>query len=220
MKYYYKDGKMYEIKDEEKTKSTKTIKKTGSYTFSYIILFIAIFAIFRTCNKTTSVRPELSNHQILELPVSVEKDIYKELQSPSTSEYEEIRTYNSELGYFVLKAGNKKHYGLRHILARHTRDYYPGYRKAISLFDDDITANELVKSLDYFFDHCVEVYLQKKDPYDDSLGVCLGYIKHNGRLIRCLLVYRKSDNSIITFYPLTKQNELNMLDSWRRRYLD
>ncbi len=220
MRYYYKDGKMYEIKDEKKTKSAKTIKKTGSYTFSYIILFLAIFAIFRTCNKTDSVRQELSNNRILESPVSVEKDIYEQLQDANTPESEEIESYNSILGVFTLKAGNKQHYGLRHILARHTTNYFPSYYKARSLFDDDITANELVNSLDYFFDHCVEVYLQKKDPNDDSRGVCLGYIKHNGHLIRCLLVYRKSDNSIITFYPLTKQNELNMLDSWRRRNLD
>ncbi len=229
MRYFYKNGKMYEI--DERQNKKENLKGCLTRLF-YLLIFIIVVNIGEKIynghktdkyKQTSYTERQLfsnstvnSSSKIYELPYNV----YQKIKDNNTPEFEVIDTYYSDLGKFILKAGNKKNYGLRHILARHTRRYYPDYRKAISLFDDDITANDIVEKLDYFFDHCVKVYLQKKAPYNDSRGVCLGYIKHNGRLIRCLLVYRTSDNSIITFYPLTKQNELNMLDSWRRRYLD
>ncbi len=263
MRYFYKDGKLYRIKETNNTKTPKKTKKRSDF-FSYILIFAIVSSILYKAHhheqhfqqqlekkthyllepaKETKEQPTENTEDLPEVPEV--RDIYEELKEPYTPEDKVIKTFDNYFvrlllkanskkfdtvagfiieseppDYFVLKAGNKEHYGLRHILARHTRKYFPDYYKARTLFDDDLTANDIVEKLDYFFDHCVKVYLQKKDPYNDSRGVCLGYIKHNGRLIRCLLVYRTSDNSIITFYPLTKQNELNMLDSWRRRYLD
>ncbi len=211
---------MYEIKDKKEKKG-----------FAYFILFLSLFLFLVTPaprhsnkklhdnSKHTLTPEETSNHDREERQI-YSIDLYERLKDANTSEHEIIKTYNSPLGKFRLKAGNKEHYGLRHILARHTRNYFPDYNKAQTLFDDHITPDLIVGSLDYFVNYCVEVYLQKKDPYDESRGVCLGYIIHKGHLIRCLLVYRKSDKSIITFYPLTKENELEMLESRSRRYQD
>ena len=214
MRYFYKKGKLYEIKDKP-----PELRKKGSGRFKtlfWIIILILviyggrhIFSHHRSDRliENTHYKYENSTNNLL---VEPDENICEKVNDYNTPEDEIIKIYDTYLGHFILKVGNKEHYGLRHILARHTNYCFPNYNKARTLFDDDITVKEIVNDINYFLHHCVEVYMQKKNPYDENRQVCLGYIQHNGYLIRCLLVYKigYEELSIITFYPYTKEAEL------------
>ena len=240
MRYVYKNGKMYEIKDKSPNEEKKG--RGCLSTLFWIIVFVAIIYGGRhiLSHHSSDRQIETTHYQYNEnrtnkVFIDPNASICEKVNDYNTSEDEIIKSYDTDLGHFVLKVGNKEHYGLRHILARHTNNCFPNFHKARTRFDDFVTANLIVNNyLDYFLNHCVEVYLQKKNPNDNTRDVYLGYIPETHKIreiyggvvievnrpVRCLLVVRHSDNSIITFYPLTKENELNMLDSWRRNNLD
>jgi hypothetical protein len=129
-----------------------------------------------------------------------------------------------------LYAGTEEKYGFRHILARHTENYFINFenKNNATMFDNNITGDDLILGIKDFYNHCVDVPPYNNRP--DRNIVYIGFANIKDKDIKCLLVVRAKDNSIVTFYPLTeiRENELNEVieeeqddvDPFNRYYFD
>ncbi len=121
-----------------------------------------------------------------------------------------VYTFDSEIhGKLNLPAGIEEKYGLRHILARHTENYFINFdnKNNATMFDDDISGRELIYGLEKFYENCVDVV-----KYNNRLErntVYIGYtkFKETKDFQKCLLVVRTETNEVVTFYPIDESEE-------------
>jgi hypothetical protein len=124
-----------------------------------------------------------------------EEDTIYRFQSPN---YEEI----------VLTAGTEKDYGFRHILARHTEDYFINFddKNNATMFDKDVSGKDLVIGIEEFYKHCVEVSEYNTNPNENTSYV--GFTEIDDKLVKCLLIIKTTNKQIVTFYPFVEE-EIN-----------
>jgi len=121
---------------------------------------------------------------------------------------EEMYSFDSEVyGEMYLYAGTEPKYGLRHILARHTSKYFVNYddKNGATLFEDEVSGGDLILGIKDFYKHCVDV-----DAYNRKIGsykAYVGYATLANKKVKCLLIVKESNKSIITFYPFKKLKE-------------
>jgi len=125
-----------------------------------------------------------------------------EVLNANIPEEEILCTFKSETyGEIILQAGVEENYGLRHILARHTTNFFINFddKNNSSMFYDEITGKELLLGLDEFVKHCVDVPKYSNNKSDNL--VYIGFTKIGGERIKCLLIVMSDTKSIVTFYP-------------------
>ncbi len=108
-----------------------------------------------------------------------------------------------------LKAGRDESWGFRHILARHTTQYFINFdnKNYTTMFDNDVTGSELINAIEDFYKHCVDVNVPD---YNRRLGrnnVYLGWTEINDEKVKCLLVVNRDEETITTFYPFIEKEE-------------
>jgi len=119
--------------------------------------------------------------------------------------------YNETYKPIYLPVGIQEDYGFRHILARHTVNYFINFKNKSqnSLFPDDIKGNDLIDGIIEFYEHCVDVPLYNRQRKRKI--VYIGYTKIKGERIKCLLIVRQKNRQIISFYPFREGNN-NIID--------
>ena len=125
-------------------------------------------------------------------------------------EEESIEVFKNETyGQIQLLAGTEKDFGFRHILARHTKNYFVNYdnKNENSFFDDEVSGTDLIYGIKQFYENCIDVELYNTRSHRNI--AYLGYTELDGKRIKCLLAVRKETMEIVTFYPF---------DEERRRY--
>ncbi len=138
------------------------------------------------------------------------KDPAEYVLNANVSHEEIIDTfYNPVYKHIDLEVGIAKKYGLRHILARHTQQYFTEFanKNEQSMFQYDINGHELIDAIRQFYKHCVDIPIYSTS---DSNQVFVGFTKINEIPIKCLLIVKKTTHSIVTFYPLQKSWEENL----------
>ena len=125
----------------------------------------------------------------------------------------DIYTFESDVyGTIHLDAGTEPTYGLRHILARHTKQFFINYedKNNSTMFSEEVSGNEIILGIKDFYEHCVEV-----DAYNHRLDKNIAYVGFttlNNEKVKCLLIVRRNTKQIITFYPFNEIREREILD--------
>ncbi len=142
--------------------------------------------------------------------------IYDEAQSVLNANIpalEDITFFENDIyGTIYLSAGTEPTYGFRHILARHTSEYFINYedKNTATYFDSEVTGTDLIHGIKEFYKHCVEVEAYNRKPERNITFV--GYTTLNKEKVKCLLIIRKQTKQIITFYPFKKIREEEILE--------
>ncbi len=126
---------------------------------------------------------------------------------------EDVYTFDSDIyGQIQLDAGTEPTYGFRHILARHTSKYFINFedKNSATLFEDDVTGNDLILGMKEFYKHCVAVEAYNRR--SDRNTAYVGFTTLNGNWEKCLLIVRKENNQIVTFYPFREIREREILE--------
>lgn len=112
---------------------------------------------------------------------------------------------NETYGKVTLYAGYQPDFGFRHILARHTEQYFINFddKNNTTMFPDDATGRDIIRAMNKFYKNCVEIGEYNTHP--DRNIAYVGFTEINDERTLCLLIVRKADNSIVTFYPLTEK---------------
>lgn len=134
------------------------------------------------------------------------KDIVKNpenrILNANTDEDEIIeKFYNDIYGELVLTAGKETEMGFRHILARHTTEYFINFddKKISNSFPNEATPRDIIKAIRIFYNNCVDVPKYLNSTANNKTAY-IGLTTINGEKIKCLLIV--GDNGkIITFYP-------------------
>ena len=137
----------------------------------------------------------------------------------NVTETEVLETFkNKTYGDITLLAGNEPNYGFRHILARHTQKYFVNYddKNEKSLFGDDVSGTDIIYGIKSFYENCVDIGIYNRRKERNLVYV--GFTEIDGERIKCLLVVRKENMQIITFYPFNKKTEAEVIEDERRRY--
>ncbi|MBN2663748.1 MAG: hypothetical protein JXR68_08880 [Bacteroidales bacterium] len=152
------------------------------------------------------------------------KDIVKNpenrILNANTDEDEIIeKFYNDIYGEIILTAGEENGMGFRHILARHTTEYFINFdnKETSNSFSDETTTRDIIKAIRIFYNNCVDVpkYLNRTS---NNKTAYLGLTTINREKIKCLLIV--SDNGkIITFYPYTESAK-NYNDTYYYNLID
>lgn len=112
---------------------------------------------------------------------------------------------SSDYGKIALLAGTEEDYGLRHILARHTSNYFVNFKNKnnATQFDDDISGKDILKGIDYFLKHCVDVPAYNRERNRNISFI--GFTEIGEQRVKCLLIVRRKDHTIVTFYPFVEE---------------
>ncbi len=148
---------------------------------------------------------------VQELPEIIKEDPAEYVLNSNIPEAEVISIFNSKhYGEIELDAGEEASYGIRHILARHTTQYFINFddKNNASFFPSDIDGKDLIKMIDYFYDHCISIPAYNRKT--DKNIVYLGFSKINDKEFECLLVVNKQKESITTFYPVDDIDKLTI----------
>lgn len=122
-----------------------------------------------------------------------------------------IFTFDNETyGKISLYAGYQPDFGFRHILARHTEEYFINFedKNNATMFADESTGRDIIRAIDKFYKNCVEV--ENYNTHPDRNIAYVGFTGINDERTLCLLVVRKADSSIVTFYPLTEKKIIEL----------
>ena len=131
--------------------------------------------------------------------------------------------YNKTYDPIYLSVGNEPQYGFRHILARHTTQYFVNFdnKNDASFFPKNIDGGDLIDAMEEFFKNCVDVPLynrQRRNRQDNRAinrnRVFIGFTEINEQRIKCLLITRRENNQIVTFYPFEESEDVEP-DLWR-----
>ena len=116
---------------------------------------------------------------------------------------------------FYLYAGSEEKYGLRHILARHTNNYFINFENKDynDLFPPKTNGFDIIYGIKSFLNNCIEDKEEEFILHNKKNRVFLGIAPMDEKEILSVLVVREYDNSIITFYPLNKSKEQILSDS-------
>lgn len=133
----------------------------------------------------------------------------------NTPQDELIRTFESELHEPInLRVGAPDTHGFRHILSRHTSNYFHEYaNKSRNRFDEELTGNDIIWGIEDFFQDCIRSELF--NTRNEEKMVYVGYANLRGVPTRSLLVVDTQTRNIRTFYPFTE--EMDMLLQQRRQ---
>ena len=148
-------------------------------------------------------------------------DPAKSVLNANFPEQDTVYTFQSEVyGKINLFAGTEEKYGFRHILARHTTQYFINYddKNENTFFDNEVTGGDIIIGIKEFYKHCVDV-----EPYNNHIDrniAYVGYTKINGENVKCLLIVRKENKSIVTFYPFKEKREQEILDAIEEKKLE
>ncbi len=178
------------------------MQKIISYT---LIIALASTITYQNKDEITTHSKFLFNDPaelVLNANVPQEDTIYR-FKSPN---YEEI----------VLTAGTEKGYGFRHILARHTEDYFVNFdnKNNVTLFEKGVKGKDIVLGIDEFYKHCVEVFEYNTNPDENTSYV--GFTEIDSKPVKCLLIIKTANKQVVTFYPFVEE-EVNRR---RRIHLD
>ncbi len=125
--------------------------------------------------------------------------------------------YNPKYGWIKLYVGNSR-YGFRHILMRHTTRYFRDYpeKNNATMFNQFADGTDIWRGMRQMYEHAalVELYNSAFDRNEVYVGVA----QIGGDPERCLLVVRKYDKKIVTFYPLSLKREEDLRDEYLTRY--
>jgi len=116
-----------------------------------------------------------------------------------------IYDFQSEIyGELYLLAGTEEDFGLRHILARHTKNYFINYKDKndATQFAENVSGKDILLGIEDFYEHCVDVSDYNSHP--DRNIAYVGYADIDGDNIKCLLIVRREENTIVTFYPFVE----------------
>lgn len=136
-------------------------------------------------------------------------------------EQDTIETFESDIyGKIYLLAGTEANYGYRHILARHTSEYFVNFdnKNGATLFDDEVGGNDILLGIKSFYNHCVDVEAYNRRT--DRNITYVGYTELNKKKIKCLLVVRKKDKGIVTFYPFNEMSAEELIRPKQRFHYD
>jgi hypothetical protein len=138
----------------------------------------------------------------------------------NTSQDELIRTFESELHEPInLTVGAPDTHGFRHILSRHTSNYFHEYaNKSQNRFGEDITGNDLIWGINDFFQNCIRSELF--NTRNEEKMVYVGYANLKGVPTRSLLVVDTQTRNIRTFYPFTEEMDLLLQQRRQRVWFD
>lgn len=114
--------------------------------------------------------------------------------------------YNETYDPIYMPVGIEETYGFRHILARHSINYFVNFsnKNEISLFPDKITGSDLINSLIGFYEHCVDVPLYNRQRARNI--VYIGFAKIKDERLKCLLIVRQENRQVVSFYPFDEKN--------------
>jgi hypothetical protein len=158
---------------------------------------------------------------ILDNAKFVLKDPAEKILNANVPERDTIETfYTQAYGTIILFAGLEDDYGFRHILARHTDNYFINYdnKNNNTLFPRYVSGKDIILGIKEFYDNCVDVEAYNRR--FDKNEVYLGYTTIQDKRIKCLLVVRKENNEIITFYPFKRRRELEILEEIRAKEIE
>ena len=144
----------------------------------------------------------------------------------NVSANETMQTFKNETyGQVTLSVGTAEGYGFRHILARHTENYFVNFdeKSNVTLFDDEVSGTDLIYGMKEFYQNCLDIQIYNKHP--DQNMTYVGFINLGSGRIKCIMAIRKNDKQILTFYPLKKKTEEQLeqerrLEEQRRYYYD
>ena len=119
--------------------------------------------------------------------------------------------YNETYAPIYLPVGIQEDYGFRHILARHSVNYFVNFpnKNTNSLFPDEINGNDLINSIIEFYEHSVDVRLYNRQKRRSI--VYIGYTRIKDERVKCLLIVRQNNRQIVSFYPFSEKNN-NIID--------
>ncbi len=140
-------------------------------------------------------------------------DDAKSVLNANIPEQEDITSFESEVyGTIYLSAGTEPKYGFRHILARHTSQYFINYddKNGATFFDDELTGSDVILGIKEFYKHCVAVEAYNRKPERNITYV--GYTTLNNDKVKCLLIVKKDSKEVVTFYPFKKVREEEILE--------
>lgn len=129
---------------------------------------------------------------------------------------ENIETFKNETyGDIQLVAGSEPDFGFRHILARHTKNYFVNFnnKNNNSMFDDEVSGTDLIYGIRDFYEDCVDIESYNRNARRNIAYV--GFTEIDGDRLKCLLIVRRENKQIVTFYPLltlTETEALQQLD--------
>ncbi len=121
-----------------------------------------------------------------------------------------VYSFDSKIhGKIYLQAGIEENYGLRHILARHTQNYFINFKNKnnATMFDSNISGRELIYGLEKFYQNCVDVVKYNNKIERNSVYIGYTRFRKDGDYVKCLLVVRTESNEIVTFYPIDETEE-------------
>jgi len=177
-------------------------------TFNYFIFVILL-----------SIYPIYVNHDTIALLIeNTVSDRAKVVLNANISKSDTIKVFdNQTYGKIYLMAGLEKTYGFRHILARHTEQYFINYdnKNTNTLFENTVSGTDLIYGLKDFYEHCIDIEVYNLKP--NERDTYIGYANIQDRRVKCILVVRKADHEIITFYPLVEKRENEILERYREK---
>lgn len=120
--------------------------------------------------------------------------------------------YNETYEPIYLPVGIQEDYGFRHILARHTVNYFVNFanKNKNSLFPDEIKGADLIDGIIEFYEHCVDVPRYNRGVTRNM--VYIGFTEIKGERIKCLLIVREANRQIVSFYPFKEDSRRNLID--------
>ncbi len=160
------------------------------------------------------IAKDLSNVYSFPKAFSIDQDLGTYVENKSVPEDELLDSiYNPKYGWVKLYVGNN-YYGFRHILKRHTLNYFSDYynKNNATLFNKYVSGTEIWKAIREVYQNAALVEL-----YNSAFNrneVYIGIAQIGGKYERCLLVVRKTDKHIITFYPLSLQREQKLREEY------
>lgn len=177
-------------------------------TFNYFIYVILL-----------SIYPIYVNHDTIALHIeNTISDRAKRVLNANVSKSDTIEVFdNQTYGKIYLLAGLEKTYGFRHILARHTEQYFINYdnKNTNTLFENTVTGTDLIYGLKDFYEHCIDIEVYNLNPNERETYI--GYAKIKNKPVKCFLVVQKENREIITFYPLVEKRENEILERYREK---
>ncbi len=183
----------------------KTKKRGKGKFFLYFLFFVIILGAHPAYVYQDEIKCFAEN---------IFKEQAKRVLNANIPDKEVIKTFENDAhGKAVLVVGNEDKYGLRHILAKHTKKYFVNFedKKEVTLFDDDVTGTDIIYGIKDFYKNCIDVDKYNENPDENIVYVGLAKIK--GTQVKCLLVVNKDNKQIVNFYPFNKKAEQEFLEA-------
>jgi hypothetical protein len=133
------------------------------------------------------------------------KDPSELVLNANIPETDTIYSFNNSIyGEIFLLSGKEETFGFRHILARHTKRYFINYtdKNNATLFDDEASGKDILLGLEKFYENCIDI-----PSYSTEAAnlVYIGFTEIEDKKIKCLLVIKRENNQIVTFYPFNQE---------------